>query len=293
MNKKFLSLSVCVLAGLVILSSGCATQTDLQYLRTRVLELEKQNKDLKSSMAGLEKKVAESGDETAADEKKLNEIRELVADQDAELYGFKTELRKLSGEFEETKYRVNKDMESLNQGMDEANKKIGEHSEEIASQDNRISRLESFMGMEASEKFKALAESRFPEKADLGKLTQDELYSTAKKAFDDGDYKIALQGFELFLKKFPDSKNADNARFWMGEVYFEDKWYEKAILEYEKVIKNYPEGNKVPGAYLKQGIAFHDLGENANARLILQTLIQKYPDSNEAKIARKKLAVIE
>ncbi|MBS3809656.1 MAG: tol-pal system protein YbgF [Desulfobacterales bacterium] len=244
-------------------------------------------------MASLEKKVEESGDETAAEEKKLNEIRDLVAEQDAELYGFKTDLRKLRGEFEETKYRVNKNMESLDQGLDEANKEIGKHSEEIASQDKRISRLESFMGMEASEKFKALAESRFPEKADLGKLTEDELYSTAKKAFDDGDYKIALQGFELFLKKFPDSNNADNARFWMGEVYFEEKWFEKAILEYEKVIKNYPEGNKVPGAYLKQGFAFSELGENANARLILQTLIQKYPDSNEAKIARKKLAAIE
>jgi tol-pal system protein YbgF len=94
----------------------------------------------------------------------------------------------------------------------------------------------------------------------------------------------------LFLEKFSDSDRADNARFWIGEIYFAEQWYERAILEYEKVIKNYPDGNKVAGAYLKQGFSFEKIGENANARLILNELLEKFPDSNEAKIAKKKLA---
>jgi len=82
---------------------------------------------------------------------------------------------------------------------------------------------------------------------------------------------------------------ADNAQFWIGEIYYNQKWYEKAILEYQKVIENYPNGNKVQSALLKQGFSFFNLGDKANARLIFTELIKKYPKSNEAEIAKKKL----
>ncbi|MBW2198143.1 MAG: tetratricopeptide repeat protein, partial [Deltaproteobacteria bacterium] len=85
------------------------------------------------------------------------------------------------------------------------------------------------------------------------------------------------------------SKNADNAQFWIGEIYYHEKWYEKAILEYQKVIEKYPKGNKVQASLLKQGFAFLNLGDKSNARLILSELIKKYPKSNEAKIAKRKL----
>ena len=39
------------------------------------------------------------------------------------------------------------------------------------------------------------------------------------------------------LKRFPQSDQADNAQFWIGETYYRENWYEKAILEYQKVIE--------------------------------------------------------
>ena len=115
----------------------------------------------------------------------------------------------------------------------------------------------------------------------------------SKAKFDQGKADIAREGFLQLLKKYPKSQNADNAQFWIGEIYFREKWYEKAILEYQKVIEKYPKGNKVRAALLKQGIAFYNLGEKANARLILQELISKYPDSNESKIAKRKIKVFK
>jgi tol-pal system protein YbgF len=115
----------------------------------------------------------------------------------------------------------------------------------------------------------------------------------AKKLLDKGDVKAARKGFRNLIKKFPRSKNADNAQFWIGESYYREKWYQKAILEYQKVIENYPRGNKVAGAYLKQGLSFAALGENANSRLILNELIKKFPNSGEAVIGQKKLKKIK
>ena len=286
MHKTIVALSLLALAGLMLMGSGCATNADVHQLRNRIAKLEKRNQALHASIDRLNSAIS-------GDKQQRNDIRELFASQDAAFDALKSDLRKLRGNFEETEYRISKDVKSLRKDLDAAGKKIDENAQDIEYHDKRLSRLETFMGMETTDNFEALAESRFPDKSELENLTEGELYSTAKQAYDNGEYQTAVQGFELFLEKFPDSEKADNARFWIGEVYFAEKWYEKAILEYENVIKNYPEGNKVRGAYLKQGIAFAKLGEKANARLILQTLIQKYPDSDEAKIARKKLASIK
>ncbi|MBW2193487.1 MAG: tol-pal system protein YbgF, partial [Deltaproteobacteria bacterium] len=119
--------------------------------------------------------------------------------------------------------------------------------------------------------------------------SEDEIYTSAKMAFDRGNYDAAREGFQTLIKQYPGSRHADNAQFWLGEIYYREKWYEKAILEYQKVIEQHPKGNKMQAALLKQGFAFYNLGDKANARLILKELIKKFPESTEAEIARKKI----
>ena len=124
-------------------------------------------------------------------------------------------------------------------------------------------------------------------------VSDAELYAMAKKAFDNKGFETSLKGFQKLIQAYPKSEHADNAQFWIGEIYYREKWYEKAILEYQKVIENYPKGNKVRAALLKQGFAFSNLGDKANARLILKELVKKYPDANEAVIAKKKLLEVK
>jgi tol-pal system protein YbgF len=124
-------------------------------------------------------------------------------------------------------------------------------------------------------------------------FSEDEIYRSAKQAFDQGDSEAARKGFQEFIRRYPKSNNADNAQFWIGEIYYREKWYEKAILEYQNVIEKYPKGNKVPAALLKQGLAFSNIGDKANAKLILEELSRKYPKSNEAKVAAEKLKVLK
>jgi tol-pal system protein YbgF len=125
-----------------------------------------------------------------------------------------------------------------------------------------------------------------------GDMSEEELYRFAKDAYDQKNFEAARQYFEQFLVKYPKSNIADNARFWMGEVYFSEGWYQKAILEYQEVIEKYPKGNKVPAAYLKQGLSFFKLGENANAKLVLNELIKRFPESSEANAARQQIKQI-
>lgn len=277
MRKIFLFM----LAGLLV--SGCATQSDFRQLQGRMDSLEAQNRKLSQSLKALESQMTGNEDQRY-------DLRELVANVDAQFDELKTEVRKIRGNVEESRYQTRERLKTLEKNLQQAKADIDKNAQSLAFHDTRLSHLESFMGMESADKFKARAESQYPDKKELKDLTEAELYDVAKQMFDDGEYEAAMQGFQTFLKKYKQSDKADNARFWIGEIYFAEKWFEKAILEYEKVINDFPEGNKVPAAYLKQGISFHKLGENANARLILKELLQKFPDSNEAKIAKRQIA---
>jgi tol-pal system protein YbgF len=118
-------------------------------------------------------------------------------------------------------------------------------------------------------------------------------YQQAYATYKKGDYPAALKMFEQFLRTYPGSEYADNARYWIGECYHQQGDYERAILEYEKVITQYPKGDKVPSALLKQGFAFLNLGDRVDAKLLFQKVIKEYPQSPQAEIAAKKLKVLD
>jgi len=200
-------------------------------------------------------------------EKKL---RNQSAGQHVMIDRLKEEIQILRGKLEEIEYTLNK---------------------KIKTDKDRIVRLEQYLNLEPTgSELKIVADSGIkPKSRARKKLSENEIYQQAKQAFDQGDFETAREGFQKLIKQYPKSKNADNAQFWIGEIYYREKWYEKAIIEYQEVIEKYPKGNKVPASLLKQGFAFYNLGDKANARLILTELLKKYPESNESKIARQKL----
>jgi tol-pal system protein YbgF len=269
---------------------GCAAQQDVVRLDNRLSQVEitsaKMERLLTKTTDELESKLANYGEEEL-------DIRSQSASLTVKIDRMKEELQVLTGRLEEVQHQ-------LNQGAGGVEKNVGQFQELVAQQNERISRLEKYLNLESTER-KTTGPLQIGERTPETKPVQDEpgkdlsdtdLYLVAKKAFDQGDYESARQGFEELLKKYPSSSRANNAQFWLGETYYQEKWYEKAILEYQKVIDKYPKDNKVPAALLKQGFAFLNLGDKTNARLILKELSDKYPGSNEAAVAKKKLSEI-
>ena len=278
-----------------LLAAGCATKTDVARLENRISQLESRNQALEERIS---KQMDQLDQMLEKREKQDNKLRELFAGQDAEFYQLRNEVRQLSGRFEESEHRASRKRKDLSTTLEVHREKLASLSETVELNDTRISRLAAYLGIESDEKLDAAVETQ-KDKAGGGKsetpkdLPAEKLYAFAKKSFDQKNYETARDAFEKFLETYPDSDKADNARFWIGEVYFNEKWYEKAILEYQSVMDNYPKGNKVAAAYLKQGIAFQELDETGNARLVLKELIRKFPDTNEADIARKRINQIE
>jgi len=286
MKSTILTNLVCFL-----LLSGCVSQSELTSLDTRLNELELRNAEAKKNSQMLKSGLDNREDEEQA-------MRLQAASLRAKMDALNEELRTLTGRIEEIEYRLTRqtqlDAESVNVKED----KIDRLSKIATSNDDRIYRIEQYLNFEPSKQMPPAEKPAEKSTAKIApapagqskqELPEDEIYRMAKQAFDQGDSDTARKKFQELIQRFPKSERADNAQFWIGEIYYREKWYEKAILEYQKVIEKYPNGNKVPASLLKQGFAFSNLGDKSNSRLILEELIKKYPKSNEAKIAKDKV----
>jgi tol-pal system protein YbgF len=260
---------------------GCATQSDVNTIDNRLTEMELRDADISRQRQELKSDI----------EVRNQELRKQSAGLHALLEQMNEEIRVLNGRLEELEHSMKQQQSAVEESENKRQEKLDRLAQLTDQNSDKILRLEQYLNLESTKK--PLAVTTAPGVSAEKPLLEDELYGSAKQAFDQGDFEAARMGFQEFIKRYPNSKNADNAQFWIGEIYYSEKWYEKAILEYQNVIEKYPTGNKVPAALLKQGLAFANIGDKPNAKLILEELRRKYPDSNEAKVAAEQLKALK
>ncbi|HIU17248.1 MAG TPA: tol-pal system protein YbgF [Candidatus Avidesulfovibrio excrementigallinarum] len=115
------------------------------------------------------------------------------------------------------------------------------------------------------------------------------LYESGVNSFNSRKYKEALNAFTDFTTTYPKNKLISNAWFWKGESNFALGQYSAAALDYEKVISQYPKSAKAPSCYLKQAISFQRIGNKDAAKVRLNELVKKFPKAAEATRAKQLL----
>ncbi len=266
---------------LTMLLGGCAARTDIIVLDERLAALE-------NKVQRQDASIQKAGKNTASKEKTL---RNQSASLRVQLDAVREETMILRGKLEEIEFLLQRERKEVGESDKLRKVQLDRMREDLQAANSRIAQIERYLDLSTAavigsgQPAKPAAPARTGTKA----LSENEIYQLAKQAFDKGEYDSAREGFQELIKRYPKSKNADNAQFWIGEIYYREKWYEKAIVEYQKVVESYPKGNKIRSALLKQGYAFANIGDTANASLILKDLIRRYPDSNEATIAKRKL----
>ncbi len=118
-------------------------------------------------------------------------------------------------------------------------------------------------------------------------------YEEAYAAYKEHRHDKALALFKRFYKRYPGHNLADNAQYWIGEIYYDQEDYPNAILVFKEVVTRHAEGNKASGALLKIGFSYVGLDDPANARVFLKRVIKNYPFSESEAKARAKLKEIE
>lgn len=253
---------------------GCVTEEDLIRVQ----------RDLRGRIERVESRVAEMEKSQSPSAKEIEQLRSRQVD----LYNSIEEIRASTQEATGSLERQILKAQRSQGGAAASGATDTVLTKEVEGLDERVARLEQMLGVAKAEGGSAAPRKEQAAKPEV--QDEDAMYNAALNLFRNGKYEAAQTMFAQFIERYPNSQNADNAQFWIGECLSKRKEYGKAILEYQKVVEKYSKGNKVPDALLKQALAFKALGDKTSAQILLKKIITQYAKSPQAKVAEKELA---
>jgi len=294
-----------ILLGISMISVvGCATTDDLSRARgdlgRQILVTNEKIDTVERGIAFLKDEITGLRGEIEKTNEALKALRSSQAEVRAEMTEIREQLQQSRGIADGLRDELRREIAASAARASKREEEEKGLREKLDSLIFKINFIENFLEIGKKEETAAPAVEKggkppapAKEAAAKGKTDKESLYAAAYDLFKQGKYDKAREGFENFLKLYPDTEFSDNAQFWIGECHYFDKNYEKAIVEYDKVSKNFQEGNKVPYALLKQGLSFLKLGDKASAKLLLQQVVKDFPNTSQARIARTKLLEIK
>jgi tol-pal system protein YbgF len=115
------------------------------------------------------------------------------------------------------------------------------------------------------------------------------LYDLAFSDYTAGQWDLAIQGFESYIRSFPKSDRADDVQVLIGNSYLQAGKNDKAAEAYDKAIRTYPGGDAIPEAYYKKGLALRNLKQLEQACQAFGYAATNYPDSPAGQLAKQQI----
>jgi len=120
-------------------------------------------------------------------------------------------------------------------------------------------------------------------------MSPGRLWDMAFSDYAAGQWPLAIQGFETYMRAFPRSEQADDAQFYIGEAYQLDGKMREALVAYERVAADYPQSNRAADSYYKRGVIYNTLNQADKAKEMFEKTIQLFPNSESSRLARQLL----
>ncbi len=118
------------------------------------------------------------------------------------------------------------------------------------------------------------------------------MYDEAFGDYTRGDYDLAIEGFQTYIRMFPRTDLTDDAQLKIGDSLYAAKRFQDAVAAFQKVVSDYPQSNSVPTAYYKLGLTYEALKQPELARKAFETVLKSHQASNEAILAKQRLDVL-
>jgi TolA-binding protein len=110
-------------------------------------------------------------------------------------------------------------------------------------------------------------------------------YTTALGDYNGKKDDLALQEFHQYVNCFPQSANAPNASYYMGQIYYRTEDFPSAVKAFDEVMEKYPPNSKTSEAAYYKACALLKNKEKTAAAREFKNFIAKYPDSPKVKEA--------
>ncbi len=87
----------------------------------------------------------------------------------------------------------------------------------------------------------------------------EEAYNKAVKLFEEEDYLQAQEQFDVIKLQYPASKYADDAQYYLSEIYFRQKQYIMAAFNFNRIRSLYPNSPYTKEALYKACLCYYNL----------------------------------
>jgi TolA-binding protein len=117
-------------------------------------------------------------------------------------------------------------------------------------------------------------------------MSPDRLFDTAYADYTAGQYSLAVQGFDSYLRSFPKGNRADEAQYYIAASYDLDSKDQEAIEAYGRVN---PSSKMAPQAYYRRGRVYQRLKQIDSAKQSFEMVIKQFPNDAAALLAKQAL----
>ena len=128
-----------------------------------------------------------------------------------------------------------------------------------------------------------------PERPPAPNVAPQKAYDAAFNDYTGGQYDLAIEGFNLYLKTYPKSDRADDAQLNIGNSYYNLGNFKDAVTAFQRVISDYPQTDSVPSAYYKLGLSYESLKQPDLARRAYEAVVKNHPNAMDAQLAKQRL----
>ncbi|MCE1229001.1 MAG: tetratricopeptide repeat protein [Firmicutes bacterium] len=118
----------------------------------------------------------------------------------------------------------------------------------------------------------------------------EKAYGAALLDYNRGQYAIAAESLELFIKSNPSSPRRADALFFLGLSYYNQKGYDKAQRVFEQILKEHAASNQFLPAKLKRAQCLLKQGLKPAAVKAFKEITDGFPGTAEARTAQQELA---
>ncbi len=183
---------------------------------------------------------------------------------------------------------------TMRERFDDTNVRISSLSQEIEALRSAIPRQrptypQLFVDPETGLPMEAPAVASTPRATNDPGVSPQRMYDTAWADYTNGQWELAIQGFQTYIQNFPEAELADDAQFYIGQTHYADGQFDNAIKAFEEVLLRHPDGDIVPEASYKRGLSLDRLGQTEQARQAFERIITNHPDHSMATLAQQAL----
>jgi tol-pal system protein YbgF len=196
------------------------------------------------------------------------------SDDELRFSGFEGELRNLVGRVERLEHIIT------------------QLKDQLTSIEDNIASLSTGKEVKITPKSTPDKITDIPKSADTAELSGNDQeridYDKALSDLKDNKFQEAELKFDLFIKKYPNSKLLGNAYFWYGETFFRRNHFEKSALFYLKGYKNNPRSSKASDSLLKLALSLSEINKIKEACSTLSKLETEFPNRPDSSKKRAK-----